>query len=284
MRRAYRQSIAIACGAILASGCFAESFDPSEDGTSDGAVLDDEDTAGMDDVVVDDGPLDTTMTEGTETGPEPGTSGSTGDSTGDTDTGTTVVADDDTTTDDGETESSTGEVILNVADLSVGDLAITEVMWDPTCTGDNCEWFEVLNVTDAIVNLADLRVLDAEERPTDSGRIIEDLFVQPGGYVVLSQSTIWPYDFDYSATYGPNPVFNNSEPDYVVITNGDFEMLDRTPSLPFAEPPGRSWAFMGDPSDPMSNEDPMNWCQSDDPLPVVAEFGTPYAPTGACAP
>ncbi|MBC8071278.1 MAG: lamin tail domain-containing protein [Deltaproteobacteria bacterium] len=218
--------------------------------------------------------------------------------TGDTDSGETDIAitdasGDSTTTafddssDGGSSvgdESSTGEPVLGVDELLPGDLVITEVMWNPNCSGDSCEWVEILNATTSTVNLLDLYVRDDEKSIANQGRLTDDILVAPGGLVVITRGVgDWPYSFDAAGVYGPNPGLNNGEPDFVSIHN-DAEMLDDVPWLPFDEDEGIAWSLSGDTLDAVSNDNSLNWCLATDVLMADAatEFGTPLVTNPSC--
>ncbi|MEM6995894.1 MAG: lamin tail domain-containing protein [Myxococcota bacterium] len=218
--------------------------------------------------------------------------GSTGSPADDTDTGGTAA--DDTTAGDGSTESdggstdddgsTTGEVALSVGELVPGDLVITEVQYNPTCSGDFCEWFEIYNATDSAVNLLDLFVQDNDYNGGNEGRVTVDVIMQPGTYAVLAKGVdTWPYEFEATAVYGPNPGFDNGNLDRVVILDDDNNILDETP-LFFGGDQGRAWAFMGDDINDVANDDSDQWCYSAESLPgpTSAEFGSPFAANVDC--
>ena len=267
-------------------GCFGESFDMGDEPADGGA---------------DSG--DTGARTGTDGGLEETGDGTTSDpgSTGTPDSGTTDGEDDgstdaaeDPTDDDGPDEdssddagedSSTGQTVLGMGDLDVGDLVITEIMWNPTCVGDNCEWFEVYNATELPVNLLDLHVQDAEYDPTDEGRITTDIILEPGGYAVLTRDAdAWTYEAPPSGEYGPNPGLNNGEPDVVVILDNANNILDESPSF-FGGEAGVSWTLWLATPDAVANDEPANWCFSSAETPLVGggtERASPLEPGTDC--
>lgn len=217
----------------------------------------------------------TTALEGT-TG-EPGSEGSTSGSTseGDESSSSTGAAQDETT----------GEVALGVNDLQPGDLVVTEVMWNPTCSGDACEWIEILNATGSPVNLLDLYVQDIDLDAGNQGRVTVDLVVGPGEVAVIARGvSFWPYDFVPGAIYGPNPGLNNGAPDAVVLRN-DSGILDETASFWLEQEEGVAWSLSGDMLDAASNDSAGSWCDATTVLPTVSttEFGTPGVINEGCA-
>ncbi len=180
--------------------------------------------------------------------------------------------------------SSTGELILGVDALVPGDLVITEVMWNPNCAGDSCEWIEILNTTASTVDLLDLFVRDIDDSPINQGRITTNLLVEPGGLALIARGIgDWPYDVDAGGVYGPNPGINNSEPDLVSISNAT-NLLDDIPSVPFDQPQGIAWSLSGDVLDAVSNDNALNWCLASVQLEAdgLEELGTPLTTNPAC--
>ncbi|MCH9682543.1 MAG: lamin tail domain-containing protein [Deltaproteobacteria bacterium] len=174
-------------------------------------------------------------------------------------------------------DGSTGEMALGIDQLVPGDLVVTEVMWNPSCSQDLCEWFEILNATDETVNLLDLYVQDTDQNAGNQGRITSDVLVGPGDVVVVTRSlNFWPYDFEAGAVYGPNPGLNNGSPDRVVLRN-ETEVLDQTGIFPLEGTEGIAWSLSGDALDADSNDLSAFWCSATVELPTTSttEFGTP---------
>jgi hypothetical protein len=213
-----------------------------------------------------DAPGDTSV-GGSDDGSSSGVADSSGDSGGSTDGGSTG-----------------GDAPLGVEDLVPGDLVITEVMWNPSCGMDSCEWLEILNLTASDVNLLDLYVRDDDDNAANQGRVTDDVIVGPGELVVITRGAgSWPYEFDAASVYGPNPGLNNNRPDRVSIRN-ETEMLDETASFPFDADEGIAWSLSGNAQDAGSNDSSLNWCLATTVLPtdVTDEFGTPLVPNEAC--
>lgn len=275
----------------IASGCFSES--PAQEST---ATL----TAGDDSSG---GPVGTTGGETSSGGSSSGlaetttpivTQGSldSGESTAASSESTGVAEGSSTTGVDGSTDTSGGDASsssgdaepLTVDQLAPGDLVITEVMWNPYCTGDACEWVELWNATDQVVNLLDLYVQDIDESVGNQGRITDDVFVEPGAYAVIVRGLgDWPYFFDATAVYGPNPGLNNSEPDTVLIRS-EAMVLDEIPTLPFDQPQGTAWSLSGSTLGADDNDNAFNWCLADTVLDttVTDEYGTPLDANPDC--
>jgi Lamin Tail Domain len=267
--------------AVLAlGGCFEDHF--MESGADDPAAGS---TSSMAAESTGNGPGGTTGSEpvdgstsaiGGTTG-EPGSEGSSSGSTseGDESSSSTGVAQDETT----------GEVVLGVNDLVPGDLVITEVMWNPSCSADTCEWIEILNATTSPVNLLDLYVQDIDLDAVNQGRVTVDLVVGPGELAVIARGvSFWPYDFVPGAIYGPNPGLNNGTPDAVVLRN-DSGVLDETASFWLDQEEGVAWSLSGDLLDVVSNDSAVSWCDATALLPTVSttELGSPGGLNEGCA-
>ncbi|MEM9456134.1 MAG: lamin tail domain-containing protein [Myxococcota bacterium] len=208
---------------------------------------------------------------GSDDGVDP-TTGSVDDSTGSTD----GPGQESSTTSTVFEDTSTGEAALSIEELGPGDLVVTEVMTNPYCSQDDCEWIEILNATDMPVNLIDLYIQDTDYNAGNQGRVTRDLVVGPGDVAVIARGvSYWNYDFDPDAIYGPNPGLNNGSPDRVVLLNST-EILDETALLYDGEQ-GVAWSLSGNYLDAVSNDSGNYWCGAVDLLPATPtdEWGSP---------
>lgn len=214
---------------------------------------------------------------------DPTTGGVVGDESGSgTDTGS--VDESSGSTSAGLDESTGGEPALGVDELVPGDLVVTEVMWNPHCAQDACEWIEILNATASPVNLLDLYVQDIDHNAGNQGRVTADVIVEPGQVAVIARGvSFWPYDFAPAAVYGPNPGLNNGSPDRVVLRNAA-EILDETASFWIDDEEGLAWSLSGTLQDAASNDDSGSWCSATTPLPTVSttEYGSPGVTNPPC--
>lgn len=269
-----RRSRVVVLGAVVAlTGCFSEELP--------GGGIDDDDGVGTSTTVA--------PSLSSDTGePLPGTTGVADSSSGDVEPSTGEPEDEstggssdggseDSGTSTGELEdTSTGEAALSVEVLAPGDLVVTEVMYNPHCDQDNCEWIEILNATDSTVNLLDLYIQDSDYSVGNQGRVTIDLVVGPGEVAVVARGVnIWPYDFDPDAVYGPNPGFNNGSPERVVLRNST-EILDET-AIFYGGEQGVAWSLSGSYLDAEHNDSANYWCDAVIPLPadVTVEQGSP---------
>lgn len=181
-------------------------------------------------------------------------------------------------TTDASSGDSTGETALTVDDLDPGDLIITEVMWNPTCSFDNCEWIEIYNTTDHGIDLFGLRIDDNSPGQVGVVGVHVVLSAQSFGFLAFS-SDAWPYDEFPDAFYGSMRL-NNGEFERVVLLN-ETTTLDETP-LFFVPDIGEgvSSALSNDAFDHVSNDDESSWCTSTTELLAGGsiELGTPRAP------
>ena len=170
----------------------------------------------------------------------------------------------------------------SVEELVPGDLVITEVMYDPYCSGDDCEWIEIYNASGLEVNLFGLRIQDSALSEGTQGVIMDDLVVADGEYAVLGRGDAagWPYATPATAHYGSSPGLNNTG-DFAALANST-EVLDQTatyPNLGTADD-GMSWKLDPTLLDAVSNDMAANWCLStvvfDSPA-GTDEFGSPGA-------
>jgi hypothetical protein len=178
---------------------------------------------------------------------------------------------------------------LTLDELKAGELVVTEVMYNPLCNNDDCEWIEVLNQAPLPVNLNGLIIQDNQENPATQGKVVIDLVVPVGGYAWLGKGTVqtWPYVQAADAHTGTKPDLGNSG-DYIVVRSADV-VLDKTASWPNKGAPaaGLSWHLKPGQLDAVANDDAANWCYSttafDANMPL--ERGTPKAVNEVeCAP
>jgi hypothetical protein len=186
-----------------------------------------------------------------------------------------------------DASSSTTDGVLGVDELLPGDLVITEVMGNPNCSPENCEWFELYNASELTFDLEGLAVGDDNFGDLNPGQVVGSVIIEPGAYVVLGRQAVgWPYAFEADGLYGPDPALTNGAPEVVRIATPAGDALDETPSF-FDGEAGRSFALRPEFLSADENDDGLNWCWADTPLPhdgVGEEWGTPQAANGACAP
>jgi subtilisin family serine protease len=165
---------------------------------------------------------------------------------------------------------------LTVSQLQPGDLVVTELMANPTCANDDCEWLEVHNRTESPIDLTGLHLEDASG---NAGALDRVVVLAPGARAVLGRGSAssWAQpDFVPDAYYGAALSLNNST-DAVFLRNASGE-ISRTLAYGSAQAlSGVSLSMVGaDPADPAA------WSLTDTlvstPLPLSGEWATPRMP------
>ncbi len=203
-----------------------------------------------------------TTDESTSTGPEPET---------------------DDATDESSSSSTGSENLLTVAELLPGDLVITEMMGNPNCSGDNCEWFEVLNATEQPINLFGLGIGDRDDIDSGTpGAVVSDrAILEPGALGVFARVTLWPYEGveEPLVRYPDTVALSNDEFDAIGLFGAGDLLLDEAAGfLGDNEHNGRSRKLRPEFWDHDDNDQSENWCWSDTPLPSTSlgdDWGTP---------
>ncbi|MBV1858774.1 MAG: lamin tail domain-containing protein, partial [Nannocystaceae bacterium] len=214
---------------------------------------------------------------------DPTTDGESGPTDTDSDTGSTG-----TTSADTGSSSSTGDDILTVSELVAGDLVITEVMANPNCLGDNCEWFELSNTTPFDIDLLNLGIGDRDDYDNEApGTFITVSAVLPAGELgIIAREDLWPYDEEPLARYSNAVQFSNTSFERVVVFSG-VDVLDVTATFLPNEQPGRSRMLLSASWDSEDHTDSDDWCWSNTVLPSTStsdDWGTPGSDTIDCLP
>lgn len=208
-----------------------------------------------------------TTAASTSTGPEPQT-----DDTAD-----------ESTADESDSGSTGPKNLLTVEDLSPGDLVITEMMGNPNCTADNCEWFEVLNTTDLPIDLIGLGIGDRGD--IDSGIpgafVADTAVLAPGALGVFARLTLWPYEgVGEPLVRYPNTIaLSNDAFDTIGLFGAGNLLLDEAALfLGDNAHSGRALKLRSDFWNDTDNDDIDHWCWSDSPLSSTSlsdDWGTP---------
>lgn len=272
---------------LALGGCFTEPMLEGGPGSGDDGGLTGGATTGGDDgsataSSVSKGDTQTGNTSNaTSTGVDDGSSGGAASADDDGSSSGTTAYESSSETSDGSGEESgstgsTGEMILTVPELLAGDLIVTEVMWNPGCQFDECEWIEVYNTLDQPIDLQGLRVDDASGNGS-RGLVTTNVVLEPAGFAVLAFSDLsWPYPEPPDALYGVVHL-NNSDPERVILLGEDV-VLDETPLFSVGGlEEGRSTALANASFDHIINDDEAAWCGSSTELDAAGdiEYGTP---------
>ncbi len=166
-------------------------------------------------------------------------------------------------------------------DLLVGDLVITEFMFNPDfCDDADCEWVELYNASGGSVDLDGLIVQD------DGGNTA----TVNGSPVLASASTIvlavgdsstWGYTgFTPDAYYGSTVALGNGG-DQVSIANSA-GILDTAAAYTGGTSPGSSLSLDPTARDVSSNDDPASWCLATSTITGTSDLGTPGTGNDPC--
>lgn len=170
--------------------------------------------------------------------------------------------------------------VLGVEALKAGDLVVTEIMYNPTCNNDDCEWIEVLNKTASPVDLNGLVIQDTPQNPNAQGKVSVSAIVQPGAYAVLGYKTMvtWPYPNPPTAFYGANPPLGNSANGDRVFLKNSMLTIDATATYTGQNglDAGKSWKLDPTKQTAADNDSAMNWCYSSAVF-FMTETGSPGA-------
>ena len=181
---------------------------------------------------------------------------------------------------------------LGVADLKAGDIVISEVMYNPTCNMDLCEWIEVYNASGSAIDLNGLIIQNNQQNKNVQGVINKSVVVQPGGFAVLAYKDMisWPYPNPPAAFYGANPPLGNGVNGDQVFLKNTTITIDGMPKWlsQAGKDSGYSFKVAPDKLNAVDNDMLANWCYSTivfytNPM-NVSEKGSPGAANeAACA-
>lgn len=175
--------------------------------------------------------------------------------------------------------------VAGVEDLKAGDLIVTEIMFNPTCTDDKCEWIEVYNTTAGAIDLNGLIIQDDAQNPNAQGKITVSVILEPGKYAVLGLNKIdtWPYANPPAAFYGAAPLLGNSG-DQVFLKNSKLTIDGTVKYTTPANNAGHSFKLDPTKLSATDNDNLVNWCFSSVLFYMATEWGSPGAVNeAACA-
>jgi hypothetical protein len=167
----------------------------------------------------------------------------------------------------------------------MGDLLVTEVMFDPASTTDvQGEWFEVANTSGRSVNLNGLIVTDGE----GVFQVDRDLSIPPDGLAVFARNG----DASLNGGLVADFVYGELQRDFLLAnsTGDQIEIKDAAtviaaldftdPSFPLGQGEGKSMQLSLDAISSLDSS-PGRWCTS---LRVFGDgdFGTPGQPNDSC--
>ena len=186
---------------------------------------------------------------------------------------------------DGTDPSATVQATVDVLPLAK-DLVITEFLAQPGAVADiDGEWVEFYNATGQSLNLAGFTLHDDS---TPGHTIVGDLFVPPGGFVVLARNSDTSANGNVAADYEYADFVLDDDVDEIVLTFDTVE-IDRVEY----DLNSFAWSLFSQsssldsdlgPPDSVLNDDPASWCGSSSMLDgLTGDFGTPGAANDSCA-
>ncbi|MEC7985584.1 MAG: lamin tail domain-containing protein [Myxococcota bacterium] len=180
--------------------------------------------------------------------------------------------------DNSDAENTSG--VDTVATLAVGDLVISEIMYNPAAVADSeGEWFEILNSHPVSVDLGGLTICDNQ----GCMAIGSSLVVEEGQYVVLAKngdsSLNGGVTADYAFGDGINGFGNNG--DYIELSYNSvlLDIVDYSTGFPGAN--GASLNLSSDLLTHDANDSDASWCLSSTVF-GSGDAGTPGAANEQC--
>jgi len=173
--------------------------------------------------------------------------------------------------------------VLTVDELQEGQLVVTEVMIDPlVCPDLNCEWIEVLNLTDNPVDLNGLGLEDSwGGRESVPGTVVVDS--NDVALLALTDPGEWGLDAVTPDTWLGNGLRLRQQASTLWITSGDSAVdLDSITWLASETSEGVAWQLSADALSATSNDDHENWCPSRTNIPDSSDKGTPGMENHGC--
>lgn len=173
---------------------------------------------------------------------------------------------------DGE-DATTQSSVLDIADVELGELIITEIMANPDAVEDSVgEWFEIFNNGSQSINLNGLEIA------SDEGiehTISDDIVLDAGEYLVLGRNIDTGLNGNVAVDYeyGTDVQLTNTEDAIILSVNES--PLDRVAydeTFPLVE--GKSMILNPDKYDNALNDMAENWCSSLSALPN-GDFASP---------
>ena len=228
----------------LAVGCETIKFDPN---------VEDTDAEDTDNPIIN--PIDTDRPD-------------TVDTLGDTDTDAPVDTTDTTPVDTTDT-TDTSPPATGPSTVRLGDLLVTEVMFDPSACGQTeGEYVEITWYGVDPIDLAGLGVHDSTAVTT----LPSPTVVQPGGRLIIGRApmgTCYGTPSDVTTTLSMS---NSGEDIWLTDTTG--RILDQVDGNELAVAPGRAWE--------RDDVDFTLWCFGDTDIGATLDRGSPGQPNGEC--
>jgi len=180
------------------------------------------------------------------------------------------------------TPGSASDGCSTLADLAVGDLVISEIMWDPTKVADyRGEWIEIYNASGSSLNLNGLVINSAN----NSGHTINgDVVLPPSSQVLLNVrsssgvngGTVGDYTYDYTQVSLAKSDSVSLVADGTTIDSVSYNFTS------FPTTAGKSLTLSPTTLTASSNDNGSNWCMGSSTY-GDGDYGTPGLANDVCS-
>ncbi|MCK6546037.1 right-handed parallel beta-helix repeat-containing protein [Myxococcota bacterium] len=164
--------------------------------------------------------------------------------------------------------------------VSPGDLVVTEIMFDPSGTETQREWFEIYNTTSAPIDLVGFTFSDDG---TDSFTVARatPVVIAPGAYFVLGRNGDPALNGGVTVGYVYSGFALANSGDEIIISIGGVTIDRVAYDAAFPHVPGQAIALDPDNVDATANDDGASWCNGASVL-ASGDRGTPGAANDPC--
>jgi MYXO-CTERM domain-containing protein len=173
-----------------------------------------------------------------------------------------------------------GFTVVSPVTVSPGDLVVSEIMFDPSGTETQREWFEVFNTTASSIDLVGFTFSDDGSDSFTVSRATP-LLVAPGDYLVLGRNGDQALNGGIAMDYVYSGFSLANSGDEIIISFGG-TTIDRVAyDAAFPHTPGQAIALDPDNLDATANDDGASWCNGASVL-ASGDLGTPGAANDPC--
>lgn len=167
------------------------------------------------------------------------------------------------------------------APAAAGELVITEVSKNPASAGDEAEWFELFNPTDAALRLDGCTIAD---EGGESHAIGADVIVPAGGHLVLGSSLDPEPNGGFVPDYRYEGLVLANDRDELVVSCGGLviERVAWTDAWPRLA--GRTMSLGQSPPTAAGNDGPAVWCDAPTRYGDGTNLGSPRRANPPCPP
>jgi hypothetical protein len=168
----------------------------------------------------------------------------------------------------------------------VGEIVISEIMTNPSAVSDgNGEWFELVNVTEYLLNLEGCSVQGTNDTPsiiTTGGALL----AAPGVEMLFVRNENEEENGGLKGDYAYSGLTLGNGEDSLSLHCGD-TLIDEVTwddGLTFPDPAGSSMQLDAGSIDAAINDSGEHWCAAEEPYGDLGDLGTPGAANALCDP